>query len=525
MTETLQSETPVNSNLLGLRYAVPSWWEVTALYNVASILDTHREPINNKERQQRIDGKTASELFPYYGATGQVGLIDDYKLDGRYVLLGEDGAPFLEPEKAKAYIVDGKIWVNNHAHILAPSIDSDFFCYYLNCVNYAPVVTGTTRLKLNQGAMRRIAIAVPPLNEQRRIVAKIEELFSELDKGVESLKTARAQLKTYRQSLLKAAFEGRLTERWRRDNADKLETADQLLERIREEREARYQQQMEEWRGLITEWEKGGRAGKKPKKPQPLKSHEVGPSYDLPSIPETWCWISLSELIESVKNGLYKPASSYGTGCEIVRIDDFYDGVLREAGDYKRVHVNDIEATEYSLETGDLLVNRVNSIEYLGKVGLVRDRHVSMLFESNMMRLRFLPSLVSPKLYSTYLSTSLGRSEITRNAKHAVNQASVNQTDVLTTRVPLLSMLEATVLLQELESQLSKIAHMEQVIDEAITSSSVLRQSILKRAFEGKLVPQDPDDEPASALLDRIRKEQVDKPKLGRRQSTAEASA
>ncbi|MDZ7851283.1 MAG: hypothetical protein U5L98_01185 [Halomonas sp.] len=88
---------------------------------------------------------------------------------------------------------------------------------------------------------------------------------------MESLKTARAQLKTYRQSLLKAAFEGRLTEQWRRDNADQLETADQLLQRIREEREARYQQQLEEWKAAVAEWEADGEIGKKPRKPSAMK--------------------------------------------------------------------------------------------------------------------------------------------------------------------------------------------------------------------------------------------------------------
>lgn len=97
---------------------LPRGWAVSCFEDTVEILDTFRKPINNTERLQRIDGKTSSELYPYYGATGLVGYIDEYMLDGEYVLLGEDAAPFLDAFAPKAYIVNGKIWVNNHAHIL-----------------------------------------------------------------------------------------------------------------------------------------------------------------------------------------------------------------------------------------------------------------------------------------------------------------------------------------------------------------------------------------------------------------------
>ena len=139
--------------------------------------------------------------------------------------MGEDGAPFLDPFQDKSYLVDGKFWVNNHAHILNSIISNKYVCHYLNQLDYSDHVTGTTRLKLTQNALKRIPVFVAPTAEQRRIVDKIEELFSELDKGVESLKAARAQLKIYRQAVLKHAFEGRLTAQWREENKDKLEYA------------------------------------------------------------------------------------------------------------------------------------------------------------------------------------------------------------------------------------------------------------------------------------------------------------
>ncbi|MGN1026084.1 MAG: restriction endonuclease subunit S [Faecousia sp.] len=181
-------------------------WDIVPLAEAVDICDTLRKPVNSKGRQERISGKREDELFPYYGATGQVGFIDSYITDGEYVLLGEDGAPFLDSFAAKAYIINGKAWVNNHAHVLQSKTNNKFLCYYLNYFNYKGYVSGTTRLKLTQAEMRKIPVPVPPLAEQERIVARIEELFSELDNGVETLRKTKQQLAVYRQAVLKDAF-------------------------------------------------------------------------------------------------------------------------------------------------------------------------------------------------------------------------------------------------------------------------------------------------------------------------------
>ncbi len=182
-------------------------WTYCSLDTAVDILDSLRRPLNSKERAMRIEQKTESELYPYYGATGQVGYIDDYLIEGEYVLLGEDGAPFLNPLAPKAYLINGKSWVNNHAHILRSKYNNKFLRYYLNYFDYRGYVSGTTRLKLTQAQMKQISVPVPPLDEQERIVARIEELFSQLDAGVETLKKTKAQLAVYRQAVLKEAFD------------------------------------------------------------------------------------------------------------------------------------------------------------------------------------------------------------------------------------------------------------------------------------------------------------------------------
>ena len=160
---------------------LPEGWAVCCLENVAKVLDNLRKPINSNERNSRIANKHENELFPYYGATGQVGFIDDYLVDGTFLLLGEDGAPFLDKYAIKSYPIKGKCWVNNHAHILDPQCDFDYLMYYLNHVDYKDYVNGSTRLKLTQSDMRSIIILLPPLTEQKRISVKVKYLFRLLD--------------------------------------------------------------------------------------------------------------------------------------------------------------------------------------------------------------------------------------------------------------------------------------------------------------------------------------------------------
>lgn len=143
--------------------------------NDVEILDHLRKPINAGERSTRITN--AKQLYPYYGATGQTGVIDDYLIDGEYVLLGEDGAPFLDKYSEKAYLIEGKAWVNNHAHILKSKTNNRFLMYYLNWFDYKEYVSGTTRLKLNQGMLKRIPFPDIPSIIKDEIVCYIESAF------------------------------------------------------------------------------------------------------------------------------------------------------------------------------------------------------------------------------------------------------------------------------------------------------------------------------------------------------------
>ena len=168
-----------------------------------------------------------------------------------------------------------EICTNQGFKSLVPSkeIFNEYIYYYLKASKQLAekYASGTTFKELSGKSFSILPIPLPPHKEQKRIVERIEELFSDIDQGVESLKTAQKQLKVYRQAVLKWAFEGKLTEAWRKQHQSTLKTGEALLAQIKAERENLYQQQLAEWETAVKEWEAIGKVGKKPAKPQALK--------------------------------------------------------------------------------------------------------------------------------------------------------------------------------------------------------------------------------------------------------------
>ncbi len=161
---------------------IPKSWEFVVLNQVALNYDSHRKAVSASERRERNSRKKADDLYPYFGATGQAGWIDDYLLDEITILIGEDGAPFLDKLASKAYIVKGKYWVNNHAHVIKPLINATYLMDFFNSFDYTGFVNGTTRLKLTQTKLYSIPIPLAPENEQYRITLAINKMNQQLQK-------------------------------------------------------------------------------------------------------------------------------------------------------------------------------------------------------------------------------------------------------------------------------------------------------------------------------------------------------
>jgi len=470
--------TDSNSNYSDL----PQGWKWVTLNDIANI---------KYGKNLAIKSLLENGKHPVFGANGIIGYYNVYHYETEQVLISCRGAysGTINYSPPKCFITNNSLVLD----IINKDITYKKYLYYsLQSIDKTKLVTGTAQPQVTVQNASHLLVPLSPLPEQHRIVEKIEELFSELDNGVASLKKALEQLKTYRQAVLKWAFEGKLTEKWRNTHQDSLEDADTLLEQIKAERKRHYQQQLEDWKQALKDWETNGKDGKKPTKPQqpkdlpPLTKEELSA---LPSLPDGWMWLNFGELIsEGPQNGLYKPASCYGQGTLIVRIDNFYDGKLNSWKTFKRLQIDENELNIYHLDQGDILINRVNSMTYIGKCSLVNNIPESCVFESNIMRIKISYRSCNSQFLIYYLSSCRGLKELRKNAKQAVNQASINQQDVTLSLIPICSMQEQTQIVQEIESRLSVCDQLEATLTENLDKAEALRQSILKRAFEGKLV-------------------------------------
>jgi len=310
------------------------------------------------------------------------------------------------------------------------------FYYFLHCVKFPD--KGYAR---HFQYLQKEAINLPPLNEQNRIVEKIEELFTKLDAAVTELKNVKKQLKRYRQSVLKSAFEGKLTEEWR-------------------------------------------------------KSKNIIGDYPLLK--------DLGEFIDSMKNGIYKPKHFYSNdGVACLRMYNIQSGKIKWY-DIKRMNLNENELSEYKLLPGDLLVNRVNSRELVGKTAIITDKLEECVYESKNIRVRLKDELDSK--YTNFWFLLSYQKYFMSNTQQTVGMASINQEQIFKMPIKYFIKEEQQKIVEEIESRFSVADKIEEEIDRNLKKTEQLRQSILKKAFEGKLVPQDPNDPPASVLLEQIKK-------------------
>lgn len=339
------------------------------------------------------------------------------------------------------------------------------------------------------------AIPLPPLNEQRRIAAKIEALQARSAKARAALEKARTLLEQYRQSVLASAFRGDLTAGWREAHPD-AEPASVFLERIRKERRKRWEE------GELAKYAAKGKTPPKDwkkKYPEPVSVNTEG----LPELPEGWCWASLDELITNMHNGLSgKPADSL-PGIPILRISAVrpFDVNINDVRYYRpkqNEHIENFEVTH-----GDLLFTRYNgSLDFVGACGIyMAESHI--LHPDKLIKVTAINFNIAE--YISFVSNSgFSKNYIRSQAKSTSGQYGISNGELRQTPIPIpnkTELLEITRVLNLLFSHRKKI---KTKYNELTSGIPHLDQSILAKAFRGELVPQDPSDEPASVLLERI---------------------
>jgi len=179
-------------------------WDSATIGDTCEILDNRRKPVTKSDR---VQGQ-----IPYYGASGILDYVEDYIFDEKLVLLGEDGAKWGAGDRS-AFIIEGKAWVNNHAHVLRPNREvllDEWLTYFLIGSDLSDYISGVTVPKLNQGKMKEIEFPLPPLDEQKRFVAQLEEALSDLDHLTENFKDSIEHVNSLRKSMLLKPFRGDL---------------------------------------------------------------------------------------------------------------------------------------------------------------------------------------------------------------------------------------------------------------------------------------------------------------------------
>jgi len=394
-----------------------------------------------------------------------------------------------------------------------------FLCLqpYLNAINEE--TSSITVKHLSSRTINEIPLPLPPLPEQRAIVAKIEQLFSELDSGIANLKAAKEKLEIYRQAVLKKAFEGELTKEWR-EKQENLPTADEILEQVQEERQKYYESKLDKWNKSIEKWEASGKQGKKPIKPKTTKNFPPFSSDEqaqFSNIPDAWGWVKIDKIIEhdqnSIKAGPFgsslKKESYVKNGYKIYGQEQVIAGNWK-IGDY---YVNENKYNELAscaVQPNDVLISLVGTV---GKVLVLPETVKPGIINPRLIKISLSESLYSPYFFKYYFESTYLKS-LYATKSHGATMDIINLGIIQELPFPLMAKKEQDQIVQEIETRLSVCDNIQTNIEEGLKKAEALRQSILKKAFEGRLLNEkeledcrkEPDWEPADKLLERIKK-------------------
>jgi len=404
------------------------------------------------KNQKAVENPTGK--YPIYGSGGIFGRANEYLCEPGTTIIGRKGTI-----NSPIY-VNQRFWNVDTAFGISPSkeIDSKYVFYFCKGFNFHKLDKSTTIPSLAKRDILSITFPLAPLPEQRAIVAKIEQLFSELDNGITNLKAAKEKLEIYRQAVLKKAFEGELTKEWRR--------------------------------GLNHDLKSGNQA-----------NHQNQGAYN--KLPEGWKQVLVKEISDKIQYGYTESASTEKIGPKFLRITDIQNNTVS----WSKVpycKITDSDFHKYQLIDGDIVFARTGAT--VGKSFLIKGNIPKTVFASYLIRIR-LTKTVFDKYVWNYFQSHLYWTQIKKKS------VGTGQPNVKEIKIPLPPLPEQHQIVKEIETRLSVCDNVLANIEEALQKSEALRQSILKKAFEGRLLSEaeleackkEPDWEPAEKLIKKLR--------------------
>ena len=417
-----------------------------------------------------------------------------------FAMIGTVGNPVIVNDEQEFSIKNVGLFKKNES-VIKPKFLRYWLLSFLleKIIEKQKLLKGTTQKFIPLGNLRKLPVPLPPLNEQKRIVTKIEALQTRSTAVKEELEAIKPLLNQFRQSVLASAFRGDLTKDWRKQNPD-VEPAEVLLERIRIERRRRWEE---------AELEKMKAKGKVPKDDKWKKKYkELEPidTESLPKLPDGWCWVSIKSLGEVKLGRQRSPKHHNGEHMRpYLRAANVFENRI-DTSDILQMNFTPEEFKKYELKDRDILLNEGQSKELVGRPAIYSNEIDGCCFQNTLVSFRVYSYLL-PEYALDVFRRYMHNGRFQKIAKWTTNIAHLGAERFAKLEFPLPPIKEQKEIVRRIESLFKLADNIEQQYQQAEVDLETLNQSILAKAFRGELVPQDPNDEPASVLLERIKEE------------------